>query len=100
MAYNDPDSIAVKFAELQNLRASIAKARANLTSVRERQSGYTRNTENQNWDDEAFRAKFTRHQRADQVTQSIEEKLNETERAIDVTEQNLMGAVQRSMGAF
>lgn len=98
--YNDPDAISVKFADLQNLRAAIAKARAELNTARTNQASYTLNTENQNWDDEAFLAKFGRHQHNQKFGEDIEEKLNATERAIDATEQNLMGAVQRSMMGF
>ncbi|KOV87232.1 hypothetical protein [Nocardia sp. NRRL S-836] len=96
----DPDEISVKFADLENLGAAIAKARGQLNTARTNQATYTLNTENQNWDDESFRAKFARHQQNQQLGEEIEEILNATERALEATKHNLMGAVQRSMSGF
>jgi hypothetical protein len=96
----DPDAIAVKFAELENLRLAIGRARGALTHARETQKSFTTGAENQDWDDEAYQAKLTSFMRTDTVGTEIEEALNRTEEAVNRTEEQLRSVVVSTKNSF
>lgn len=94
------DAISAKFGDLQQLREAVATARASLEAGRSEWMGFTNGQMSAAWADGGGDQNQMRNGSWSNVGQSNEDFLNQLDRAIDQTEQELRGAVMRARSAM
>lgn len=94
------DAISAKFGDLQQLREAVATARASLEAGRSDWMGFTNGQMATGWADGGGDQNQMRNGSWSNVGQSNEDFLNQLDRAIDQTEQELRGAVMRARSAM
>jgi hypothetical protein len=94
------DSISAKFGDLQQLREAVATARASLEAGRSDWMSFTTGQMSTGWGDGAGDQNQMRNSGWSNMGQSNEDFLNDLDRAIDQTEMELRGAVQRARTAM
>jgi hypothetical protein len=94
------DAISAKFGDLQQLREAVATARASLEAGRSDWMSFTTGQMSTGWGDGAGDQNQLRNGSWSNVGQSNEDFLNQLDRAIDQTEMELRGAVQRARSAM